>query len=63
MRQLSIKVRTRTPKEALNLGFMVARRYGFSLLLAVLPLWGVAVLLALAAWFVSRCGRWSWCGG
>ena len=36
MRQLSIKVRTRTPKEALNLGFMVARRYGFSLLLAVL---------------------------
>ena len=37
MRQLSIKVRTRTPKEALNLGVMVARRYGCSLLLAVLP--------------------------
>ena len=59
MRQLSIKVRTRTPKEALNLGFMVARRYGFSLLLAVLPLWGVAVLLALAAWFVSGEPLWA----
>ena len=59
MRQLSIKVRTRTPKEALNLGFMVARRYGFSLLLAVLPLWGVAVLLALAAWFGSGEPLWA----
>ena len=59
MRQLSIKVRTRTPKEALNLGFMVARRYGFSLLLAVLPLWGVAVLLAFAAWFVSGEPLWA----
>lgn len=59
MRQLSIKVRTRTPKEALNLGFMVARRYGFSLLLAVLPLWSVAVLLAFAAWFVSGEPLWA----
>ena len=59
MRQLSIKVRARTPKEALNLGFMVARLYGFSLLRTLLPLWGVAVLLALVVWAVSGDPLWA----
>ncbi len=59
MRQLSIKVRARTPKEALNLGFMVARLYGFSLLRTLLPLWGVAVLLALVGWAVSGDPLWA----
>lgn len=59
MRQLTIKVRTRTDKETLNLGFMVARRYGFSLLLAILPLWGVAVALALAVWLTSGEPLWA----
>ena len=59
MRQLTIKVRTRTDKETLNLGFMVARRYGFSLLLAILPLWGVAVALALASWWLSGEPLWA----
>ena len=59
MRQLTIKVRTRTDKETLNLGFMVARRYGFSLLLAILPLWGVAVALALASWWASGEPLWA----
>ena len=59
MRQLTIKVRARANKEALNLGFMVARRYGFSLLLAILPLWAVAVALALAVWWLSGEPLWA----
>ena len=59
MRQLTIKVRTRTDKETLNLGFMVARRYGFSLLLAILPLWSAAVALALAVWLTSGEPLWA----
>lgn len=48
MKPLTIKVRTRTAKESVTLGFIVARRYFWPLLLAGLPAWIVVTALAVA---------------
>lgn len=47
MQSLTIKVRARTAKEVVNLGFIVARRYFFAALFALLPAWAITSLLAL----------------
>ena len=51
MRQLAIKVRARTGKETLTLGFIVARHYFFTLLCAALPGWMMSVALAALLWW------------
>ncbi len=54
MDQLSIKVRARTAKEAVNLGFIVARKYFFQLFLAVFPMWFFAVAVAAVLWWLTK---------
>lgn len=51
MQALEIKVRARTSKEAINLGFMLARRHYFSLLLSALPCWTTISAVGAVLWW------------
>lgn len=58
MQQLEIKVRARSEKEALNLGFIVGRHYFLSLFMAALPFWLLSVALSVLLWWQTGSALW-----